>query len=122
MMGKQSGLLQKIQQRDHVREIIVREIVGQYDADTIIIALAEEFGFGYDRIMRLLRRWTEVRDTYEGALSPQKDPEGDVKQEHLDARIRAIMAKAGKEADFLSFAKRYPAIDDVDYNGRAWKT
>ena len=121
MMAKQSGLLQKIQRRDHVREIIVREIVGQYDADTIIIALVEEFGFGYDRIMRVLRRWTEIRDTYEGALSPQKDPEGDVKQEHLDARIRAIMENAGKEADFLPFAKRYPAIDDVDYKGGGWK-
>lgn len=122
MMGKQSGLMKKIIQRDRTREIIVREIVGQYDADTIIIALAEEFGFGYDRIMRALRRWTEIRDTYEGALSPQKDPEGDVKQEHLDARIRSIMAQAGKEADFMPFSKRYPAIDDVDYIGRAWKT
>lgn len=120
-MGKQSGLLRKIQQRDHTREIIVREIVGQYDADTIIIALAEEFGFGYDRIMRLLRRWTEVRDRYEGALSPQKDKEGDVKQEHLDRKILEIMAQAGKEADFLPFAKRYPAIDDVDYKGGGWK-
>ena len=121
MMGKQSGLLQKIQRRDHVREIIVREIAGQYDADTIIIALAEEFGFGYDRIMRLLRRWTEVRDRYEGALSPQKDKEGDVKQEHLDRKILEIMEQAGKEADFLPFAKRYPAIDDVDYKGGGWK-
>lgn len=121
MMAKQSGLIQKIQRRDHVREIIVREIVGQYDADTIIIALAEEFGFGYDRIMRLLRRWTQVRDTYEGALSPQKDKEGDVKQEHLDRKILEIMAQAGKAADFMPFEKRYPAIDDVDYKGGGWK-
>lgn len=122
MMAKQSGLLKKIQRRDKVHEIIVREITGQYDADTVIIALAEEFGFGYDRIMRLLRRWTEVRSRYEGALSPQKDDEGDVKQVHLDRKILEIMAQAGKAADFMPFKKRYPAIDDVDYTARAWKT
>lgn len=121
-MGKQSGLLKKIQRRDKVHEIIVREITGQYDADTVIIALAEEFGFGYDRIMRLLRRWTEVRSRYDGALSPQKDDEGDVKQVHLDRKILEIMAQAGKAADFMPFKKRYPAIDDVDYTARAWKT
>lgn len=114
-MGKQSGFLQRQRQREHEREMVVREIVGQFDADTIIITLNEQLGIGYDRMMRVLTRWTEIREAYIGALSQNKDKEGDVKQEKLDGAIRRIMKQAGREAAFQPFAQRYPQIAKETY-------
>lgn len=117
-MAKQSNMMQRIQARIDANEALVRELVGQFDADTTLIALAEEFGFGYDRLTRFLKKWTETREEYLGALLPKRDPEADVKQEHLDARLRGIMERAGKEAGFLTFKQRYPMLVDVSYKAR----
>lgn len=119
-MAKKSGLLERQRERDHIREMIIRDLVGQFDADTIIIAMNLELGIGYDRLMRVLKRWSELRDQFVGALAPNVDPEGDVKQEHLDAVIRGIMERAGKGDQFQPFRERYPQIDDISYMKR-WK-
>lgn len=117
-MAKQSSLAKRMQAALDTNEQFVRELVGQFDADTVIITLSEEFGFGYDRQIRFLNRWTEIREEFAGALYPRRDPEADVKQEHLDARIRGIMDRAGKAEGFLPFRQRYPMLVDVSYKAR----
>ncbi len=114
-MAKQSGFLVRQKAQALVREKFVRELVGQFDADTVIIALCETYGFGYKRLIRFLDAWTKTRERYVAAVFPKADPEADVAQEHLDNALREIMRRGGKEHDFMPFKERYPMLMDVSY-------
>ena len=87
-MAKRSGFLVRQKARELAREALVRQIVGQFDTDTAIIALCEVFGFGYERQIRFLNAWQKKREEYVGAMFPKADNEADVKQEHLDSELR----------------------------------
>lgn len=79
--------------------------------DTLEIALNQEFGFGYDRIKRLVDAWTELYDHYHLAL--EGEMESDVTQEHLDRALKAIV---GDRQEFYTFAERYQDIKQCKYD------
>ena len=114
-MGKQSGLLARQRARDSVNEKLVRDVIGQFDLDTAILALSEVYGFGYERQVRFLAAWQKIREEDAGALLVRRDPEADVKQEHLDKALREIMRRAKKEHDFMPFRERYPMLMEISY-------
>lgn len=114
-MAKRSGFLVRQKARELARDALVRQIVGQFDTDTAIIALCDVFGFGYRRLLRFLEAWQKKREEYVGAMFPKEDNEADVKQEHLDSELREIMRRAKKEHDFMPFKERYPMLMEVSY-------
>ena len=69
---------------------IVERMVKQYMIDTLQITLNQEFGWGFDRIMRLMAVWEDTREEFRPALNP-RDPECDVMQEHIDRLIVKII-------------------------------
>lgn len=84
----------------------------QFDVDTLQIAINKTEGWGYDRIMRLTLAWEQARAEYGAALSPTKNAEADVAQEHMD---QALMRIIGKRQELIPFEERYPDLKKVRY-------
>lgn len=118
MSGKQSGLLAK---QDAIkRELIhsTERIVEQFMTDTLQIAANRSRGFGYDRLMSLMEDWKQVQKEYRPALSPTRNVEADVAQEHMDRDLSRII---NGKAELIPFAERYPELKRITYgrkNGR----
>lgn len=83
--------------------------------DKLLIAMHEDFGWGYDRLSRLAEKWGETYDRYFPAL--QSTDESDVWQERLD---RATLAFLGGRT-FYPFPERYPEIKQLGYGPRRTK-
>lgn len=88
-------------------------VTRQLMVDSMMIVLNRDFGFGFDRIKKLVDALTETYDQYHDALDG--GVEADYVQEKLDAAIRAIMQ--GKE-EFCPFRERYPEIKAITYKPR----
>lgn len=87
------------------------DIYQQYDMDTLLIALHTEFGFGYDRLKKVLDAWGTVHKHYEKALN-YKYVEADVLQEQMDNILREICEG---HQEFYPFRERYPNVREITY-------
>lgn len=88
-------------------------VTRQLMADCMMVVLNEEFGFGYDRIKRMMDAMQEKYDLCHAALDG--GPEADYMQEKLDTAIRRIMKD---RETFYPFRERYPEIKEITYGGK----
>lgn len=88
-------------------------VTRQLMADCMMLVLNDEFGFGYDRIKRVMNAMQEKYNLYHDALDG--GPEADYFQEKLDAAIRRIMKD---RETFYPFKERYPEIKEITYGGK----
>lgn len=115
-MAKQSGYLQR--QREgkdalmHSTEVLIK----QYMVDTLLITMNKQFGWGFDRLMRLMDEWEKNRDEYRKALDPIKNKEADVAQSHMDQAISTII---NGRMPLIPFEERYPDLKPVIYDKRS---
>lgn len=101
---------QKAAKKDFMNSVEL--IVKQYCIDTLTITLHEEYGWGYDRLMKLMEQWTENRKKYQEAINPDVYVESDVAQEHIDRIMVQIIR--GKQ-ELVPFAERYPTLKKIKY-------
>lgn len=116
-MAKQSGFLKRQSANTEDLSIKIQLTTRQFMIDTLQIAIHEEFGFGYDRIIRLTERWEKVRKEYHPAIDP-REPLCDVMQEHLQRCFRDI-CKGRMEV--IPISERYPYLKEVTYGKRSRK-
>lgn len=90
----------------------VELVVKQYCIDTLTITLHQEYGWGYDRLMKLMDDWEANRKKYQEAINPAVYVEADVAQEHIDQILAQIIR--GK-MELIPFAERYPTLMKVKY-------
>ena len=111
---KQSGFMAKqLAMRQALIEATER-VTQQLMMDTLQITL-HEFGWGYDRIMKLTKAWSDSYNHYHDALNI-KHVEADVLRVHLDRELADILK--GNQ-DLIPFEERYPEIKEITYkNGR----
>lgn len=113
-MPKTSAMQRYADQYAQRKADIAQRLALQYAIDTLQIAMHQQYGWGYDRIMRLCDAWRDVRQEYMAAVNPS-NPEADVMQEHMDRVMAQIIS--GRQP-LLPFAERYPEIRQVTYGGR----
>ena len=82
----------------------------QFALDVMEIALHKEFGWGFDRIKRLLDAIKELGDYYIETM--HYGMEQDVRQEQMDCELRAIV---GDRQPFIPFSDRYPIVRNTSY-------
>ncbi len=118
-MAKKNAYLEKLQLERAVENQIlaqhVESVVRQYDADTLVITLHEEFGWGYDRLMRLCQLWNDRQRKYREAVNPNnkdKENEADVQQDKIDRVLTKIIR--GKQ-ELIPFEARYPTLEKIKY-------
>lgn len=112
-MGKQSGLmLRHEQEKDELLEKS-QGIVIQFMIDTLQVTMREEYGWGYDRIMKLTEKWAAKRQEYKHAIEPEHK-EADVKQKHMQNVFEDICAH--KKIRPIEFNDRYPFLKRVRYD------
>ena len=111
---KQSGLMQRQQEREDAALMAGIRIGVQYAIDTLNISLNEADGWGYDRQMRLMEIWRSNRQFYKAALNC-RDVESDVYRDKLD---RGLIAVIGGKAALIPFRERYPDLKPVRYDRR----
>lgn len=119
MGNKQSGFLARQNQLIDEYSIKVQLTQKQFLIDTLHIAINRSEGYGYDRIMRLDKVWTETRDELFPAIDP-RDPLCDVAQEHMQRAFERI-CKGHQEV--IPFKRRYQFVRDVQYDKltkKAW--
>lgn len=110
-MGKQSGYLaRELEKRQALMDASFRT-AQQLMLDTLQITLHTEFGFGYDRILRVTEKWGECFNVYHEALEGTE--EADVWQERLDAALRDVLKD---KQELIPFVKRYPDIKQYSYD------
>ena len=115
MGSKQSGFLKRQEQQ---KEDLLQKgqgIIIQYMVDTLQMTLREEYGWGYDRIMKLTEKWRDTRLEHKEALEPYKAM-SDVKREHMQRVFRDICAY--KKIEPISFEDRYPFLTKIRYDRR----
>ena len=111
---KQSGLLQRQQEREDAALRAGIRIGVQYAIDTLNISLNEADGWGYDRQMRLMKIWRDNRQFYKEALDYRRK-EADVYREKLD---KGLITVIGGKAELIPFPERYPDLKAVRYDRR----
>lgn len=112
-MSKQSGFLLKKEQEKEQLLRNAQDIVVQYMIDTLQITLRQEYGWGYDRIMKLTELWRETRGYYKAAVEP-RDAMADVAQEKMQRVFKDICAY--KKIEPIPFSDRYPYLKGIRYD------
>lgn len=112
-MSKQSGFLLKKEQEKEQLLHKAQDIVIQYMIDTLQITLRQEYGWGYDRIMKLTDLWRETRLQYKAAVEP-RDSMADVMQEKMQRAFQDICAY--KKIEPIPFKDRYPYLKGIRYD------
>ena len=112
MAKKQNAYLAKQANLRKVYTDATETVMRQFMIDTIQIAAAEEFGFGADRIERLIKRWGAVYSKYYPALNATSSDEADVLRYKLDMEIKPLISE---NFLFEPFEKRYPDLKKVKY-------
>lgn len=112
-MSKQSGYMKRQEAKQEDMSMKIQMITRQFMVDTLQIALREDKGWGFDRIMELTDLWEKRRKEYSPAIDPRHKM-CDVKQEHMQRVFRDICAS--KKIEPMSFKERYPYLKDIDYN------
>ena len=103
-----------LKKRDEERQVLMgaaQRVGEQFMIDTFQIALNESEGYGYDKIMRLTRRWEEIQKELRPALDI-KNPESDVCQERID---RALTRIINGKARLYPWEERYPELKRIKY-------
>lgn len=90
----------------------VEAIVRQYDSDTLMITLHEEFGWGHDRLMDLCEKWKQRQIEYREAVNPSKKNESDYQQARIDRILVQIIRGKRK---LIPFDERYPTLRKVKF-------
>ena len=107
---KQSGFMAKqLAMRQALIEATER-VTQQLMMDTLQITL-HEFGWGYDRIMKLTKAWADAYNHYHDTLDV-KNVEADVLRVHLDRELTDILKG---HQDLIPFEDRYPEIKEIAY-------
>ena len=107
---KQSGFMAKqLAMRQALIEASER-VTQQLMMDTLQITL-HEFGWGYDRIMKLTKAWADAYNHYHDTLDV-KNVEADVLRVHIDRELTDILK--GNQ-DLIPFEERYPEIKEIAY-------
>lgn len=107
-----SGYLQREAAKRKAYMDAMGAVMMQFMLDTLQCALHDE-GFGYDRVMKITKRWGDKYETYYPALD-HKDVEADYLRECLDRELRNLIRD---KQEFYPFAKRYPEIKEITYGG-----
>ena len=111
---KQSGFMAKqLAMRQALIEASER-VTQQLMMDTLQIALHNELGFGYDRIMKITKGWADAYNHYHDTLDV-KNVEADVLREHLDRELAGIMKD---KQELIRFENRYPEIKEITYGSK----
>lgn len=110
-MAKQSGYLQRREAELDATFYAGAAMAMQFAMDTLQMALHQTEGWGYDRIMRITQAWLETQREYKPALNC-KDPEADVRQEHMDRVLAQII---NGKAELIPFPDRYPELKKIKY-------
>lgn len=111
---KQSGLMQRQQEREDAAVMAGIAIGVQYAIDTLNISLHEYAGWACDRQMPLMEIWRDNRQYYKAALD-YRNVEADVYREKLDVGLTRVLS--GK-APLIPFPERYPHLKPVRYDRR----
>jgi len=112
LRGKNAFLeKQRVIQQEYIR--VSERVTRQLMVDCMMVVLNEEFGFGYDRIKRVVDTLVVRYDQYHDALDG--GPEADYVQEKLDEAISRIMKDRER---FYTFRERYPDIKTITYGGK----
>lgn len=107
---KQSGFMAKQLAMRQAMIDATERVTQQLMMDTLQIAL-HEFGWGYDRIMKLTKAWADAYNHYHDTLDV-KNVEADVLRVHLDRELADILK--GNQ-DLIPFEERYPEIKEIVY-------
>lgn len=110
-MAKQSAYLQRREVELDATFNAGAAMAMQFAMDTLQMALHQTEGWGYDRIMRITHNWIAVQREYKPALNC-KDPEADVRQEHMDRVLAEIIRDKAK---LIPFPDRYKDLKKVRY-------
>lgn len=110
-MGQKNAYLEKQRADKHAFMNSVELIVKQYCIDTLIITLQEEYGWGYDRLSKLMVQWDHNRKKFQDAINPD-NVEADVAQDHIDRIMERIIR--GKQK-MIPFEERYPTLKKIKY-------
>ena len=107
---KQSAYL--IQQRETKRRLVqaAERVTQQLMLDTLQVTLHSEFGFGYDRIMRLTNAWGKTYDLFHEAL--EGGNEADYWQVKLDRMLEEVIRD---RQPLIPFEERYPELKEITY-------
>lgn len=111
---KQSGLMQRQQEREDAALAAGIRIGVQYAIDTLNISLHEADGWGYDRQMRLMEIWRDNRQYYKKALD-FREVEADVFRDKLD---KGLVTVIGGKSELIPFRERYPDLKPIRYDRR----
>ena len=110
---KQSGFMAKqLAMRQALIEATER-VTQQLMMDTLQITL-HEFGWGYDRITKITKAWSDAYNHYHDALNI-KHVEADVLRVHLDRELADILKG---HQDLIPFEERYPEIKEITYGSK----
>ena len=110
-MAKQSGYLQRRDAELNAAFNAGAAVAAQFAMDTLQMTMHQQEGWGYDRIMRITQAWLETQREYKPALNC-KDPEADVRQEHMDRVLAQII---NGKAELIPFPDRYPDLKKIKY-------
>ena len=111
---KQSGFMAKQLAMRQALIDATERVTQQLMMDTLQIVLHNELGFGYDRIMKITKAWSDAYNHYHDALNI-KHVEADVLRVHLDRELADILKG---HQDLIPFEKRYPEIKEIAYGGK----
>jgi hypothetical protein len=112
-MSKQSGFMLRKEQEKEELLSRAQNIVIQYMIDTLQITLRNDYGWGYDRIMKLTEAWKDTRQYYKAAVEP-RDKMADVMQEKMQRAFQDICAY--KKIEPIPFSLRYPYLKGIRYD------
>lgn len=112
MANKKNAYLEKKRAEKEAFMNRVQSVVVQYCVDTMIITLNDKEGWGYDRLMRLMRDWHDTMVEYADSINPSMSVEADVQQEKIDRLLVQIIR--GKQK-LIPFAERYPTLAKIKY-------
>ena len=107
---KQSGYMAKQLAMRQALIDATERVTQQLMMDTLQITL-HEFGWGYDRIMKLTKAWADAYNHYHDTLD-LKNVEADVLRVHLDRELADILKG---HQDLIPFEDRYPEIKEIVY-------
>ena len=111
---KQSGFIAKqLAMRQAIAEASER-VTQQLMMDTLQIVLHSELGFGYDRIMKITKAWSDAYNHYHDVFNV-KHAEADVMRVHLDRELADILKG---HQDLIPFEERYPEIKEITYGSK----
>lgn len=107
-----NDLLRRQAMRQKIYTDATEAVMKQFMLDTLQCTLHDE-GWGYDRIMRLTKKWGAKYSTYYPALNA-KEVEADYLRFCLDRELSQIIRDKG---ELHPFEERYPELKRVTYGG-----